>query len=1592
MQDFLKKLGTKAKSTLKDFFTVTPEEEAKGKKPNVVEKTTKKMGDFFAPAPDKVRVRDVVREVPGATANVAKEIAKGVTRFAYSAGESVAGVPLEINELINPGTKYKVPIYEPEKVPGLGFLGPIESYQNQAKREMSKGESGGIKSFLKTAGNIAIDEPVGVAFKPLGLAVGAFIKGGGGKAVQESLEGLVKANAPEEVKALLGSLGIGKKAAGELADPLTKATTMDEVKGILGYTDNVAPKAGKEAVEGVSRETEALYTTDKDTQKKGVKMLEKAFGDKQAAIDHSTDFWAREGEPGVFYHATSEGSPFAFEKGKAANYDVGTRAGVSNVNGLYVGRDKMALDNFYNIAAERGENMIKFEGNPKLLDLTNEDAMIKFTDKYKTGDEIEKAVSEMGYDGVKYFDPYATGEEIVITNTKALRPVEFNGKPIKAPKTAEKAVSRETAPITPGFDKDKFFQGQVSKFKTHDNYMQNKYNGFAKASGLDKTGVDDEAIKWVDDWLYAKPSVPSENVVKQLEAYKPKKPVTLYSGNSIDQLNINRTDPTSFTADLDVAKQFGDAGRRDNPAIIRIENVKPEDIAVSIDDLPKNMLKALGHDTSFAAAEREMVTGKTLADFSKKYNVSISKDGGKTWETLATAKKAPAGKAVTRETDTLYHGTSAPEFDAFNKDGVIYLSKDPAEAKAFADNPIIGGGRGKGTPRTLEVEVPKGKTKSIDEEVQDVVMEGGDLDEVIAKAAEDARKEGYDFLSFNHPSSVDGAKDFEAIVAINPSKLGIKKAGAVSRETPESVDSMRSIGDILKGKGGDIVPPAKPTAKGGKAPKGNPERRFITRTREMAPEVDALLEGKYKPKSNKELIANAEKMIADDYAGAEKIARTGTDDQAVAIANKLIEDELNIARKATDEATKNKAYALAADIANDAAKNLTEAGRAVQAASLLGKMTPEGMARYAARQIQKYNEQAGERTVKNFLGGAKKIPELTGDQLKEITDAMTDINKMADGTDKARALQKLGEKIQSYIPSTLYQKVINVWKAGLLTGLKTTGVNVASNLSHSISEIAKDVPASAVDSIVSLFTGKRTLALTGKGTGKGVAEGVAKGWDYLKTGFDERNIADKLDYKKVNFGKGPVAKALKGYTDTVFGLLGAEDQPFYYAAKMRSLANQASAMAKNEGLSGKAARDFAQKLIENPTDEMARYSTLDAETAVFQQDSWLARKAQNLQKGLEIVLPFAKTPANVANAMINYSPVGIVKTIIENVGKGRFDQRLFSQGMGRGITGTAALAIGSALMANKMMNLQTPSSEKEREQWELEGRIPNSIKIGDKWRNIGVLGPLGMVLIVGGHLREGIDKTGSFAGGLAQSAAGFGSALTEQSFLSGVNRAIDAIKDPNRSFQGFASSLAGSIVPTLIADIARGTDQYERRPDGMIERIQSRIPGARQGLEAKIDAFGQPVETPNFFEVMADATRPGNPTADPKDPVLVELRRLMDAEYGVTPTQLGPTAGYKSLTPEQNSFLWKLAGQATKAEMERVMQSKQYNRYDDEQKSQVLDAAIQDAKTEARARTVIQALKGLSESEQKSKLAEMKEDGLLTRGVFDLYLSLKRKQ
>jgi hypothetical protein len=762
------------------------------------------------------------------------------------------------------------------------------------------------------------------------------------------------------------------------------------------------------------------------------------------------------------------------------------------------------------------------------------------------------------------------------------------------------------------------------------------------------------------------------------------------------------------------------------------------------------------------------------------------------------------------------------------------------------------------------------------------------------------------------------------------------------------------------------------------------ERGFITSAKEIYPELR--VEGQYVPRPTDPLAIKNRNLIIDDIARAEQLARSGMNDKAVSMASELVKYYGDKGRSAKTPAEADLYFEKAATIANDIAVTLTEAGRTVQAASILGRLTPEGQVRYAAREIQKYNEKVSQR--RGSLGGLQKqIPELTGKQAKYILEEMDAISKMPEGKAKNVRFFKLQNYIADLVPSSLYRKIVTVWKAGLLTGFKTHGVNIFSNAAHLSLEAIKDIPATAVDKIASYFTGKRTVAPTVKGLGSGTIEGLENSIEYIKTGYSERNIGTKLDIKRTNFGKSNTGKALNMYTEGIFRTLGAEDQPFYYAAKMRSMYEQAKVSAINQRLKGPAAQKHIDYLLENPTEQMIKNATLDAETAVYINQTALGDFARSVQRlpGGEIIVPFGRTPSAVAMQVVNYSPVGIAKTIIENIGQGRFDQRAFSKGVGRGLTGTAIIAIGAALYDNGLINLDRPKNEKERKLQELEGRTDNSIKIDNQWRSIQSLGPAGNLLIIGGHFKRAFDENGSPSAAMAEALGGSAKSFTEQTFLKGVNQFVDALSDPERSANYVAGSTISSIIPVFVSDVARATDVYERRADSIAEKVLVRIPGARRTLEPSINVLGQRREpTANPIEIMFDATRP---SMDISTPVVTELRRLWDLGWEASPNLLGGREGYDILTPEENTALWEQAGDLTKQGLTTLIEAPGYAQLVDEQKAEVIASIISQAQTAAKTQAVIDKLTGLEGDELNETIFEMRRQGLATEAILPIALS-----
>ena len=223
---------------------------------------------------------------------------------------------------------------------------------------------------------------------------------------------------------------------------------------------------------------------------------------------------------------------------------------------------------------------------------------------------------------------------------------------------------------------------------------------------------------------------------------------------------------------------------------------------------------------------------------------------------------------------------------------------------------------------------------------------------------------------------------------------------------------------------------------------------------------------------------------------------------------------------------------------------------------------------------------------------------------------------------------------------------------------------------------------------------------------------------------------------------------------------------------------------------------------------------------------------------------------------------------------------------------------------------------------------------------------------------------------------------------------MGAVTEPFRQAVYAASGFVSSFIPTIINDLARAMDDKERRTittdsflKSVLQRAQSRIPVLRERLEPQVTTLGEERErVGNVFEVMLDPTRP---SPGVKAPLVEELRRLWDLGHKVTPSLLGDRKGFDVLTPEQNTELWKRAGQITNEKLSKRIILPDYPDLGDEEKAKIVKDFVAKSQISARAEMVLTLTRGLTQDALNQKLKKLKASGLMTKQVFDKYLELQ---
>ena len=267
-------------------------------------------------------------------------------------------------------------------------------------------------------------------------------------------------------------------------------------------------------------------------------------------------------------------------------------------------------------------------------------------------------------------------------------------------------------------------------------------------------------------------------------------------------------------------------------------------------------------------------------------------------------------------------------------------------------------------------------------------------------------------------------------------------------------------------------------------------------------------------------------------------------------------------------------------------------------------------------------------------------------------------------------------------------------------------------------------------------------------------------------------------------------------------------------------------------------------------EEAARRAT----ERVFQEDNVLINGinyARGRSRAVDLVvatlMPFLKTPTNVAIRAMQYSPMGLAYTVVKNGlidaktnnGLG-FDQRKFVMNLGRGLTGTGLMVAGMALSGAGLIK---PGREDEDDSRLSAIEKSSGKSYGMYFDVFGTEIPVDFAfpavspMIIGAEVAQTIAAHADSEDGVALGAdvakamaAASLDQLCDNSMLQGVSSIFRGYKDNAQIvtavLEGMTENTASRLTPASIRAVAKYTDPYVRdtkSQNGIRELLNAQI-------------------------------------------------------------------------------------------------------------------------------------------------------------------------
>ena len=624
----------------------------------------------------------------------------------------------------------------------------------------------------------------------------------------------------------------------------------------------------------------------------------------------------------------------------------------------------------------------------------------------------------------------------------------------------------------------------------------------------------------------------------------------------------------------------------------------------------------------------------------------------------------------------------------------------------------------------------------------------------------------------------------------------------------------------------------------------------------------------------------------------------------------------------------------------------------------------------------------------NQLEGKISIPQSVVDDILS--------QKTQKGLDEAmtRAYAEIGKQV----PSNWADKW-NAWRYMAMLVNPTTHIrNITGNLFFRPAIALKDAIKIPMErALMPRYKGDPTAAfLTGSQTDKGY---LAQG----RESFEEnrRMLMSSGKYNPSNEIRDNMRIFQNGVLEAIRrkngGALEAEDLVFLHRSYERAYAQvlKANDYAAQDG----ARQAEIRKQAESWAAEEAWRATYRDASAAADAISRFSRINAATSVVTEGLLPFKKTPINVAKRGLSYSPAGVVKGLtdlayvrhkakIENGGASgalgaildmlygvdnqKIDAAHAIDQFASGLSGTAIVALGAYLASQGLLNGAGDDDDKARAyRKQVSGYQQYSLQIGDKSYTIDWLAPSSMPLFVGAELWKLKQGEAASFKGFYEAMKTLPSPMVEMSMLSSLEDAIDAAsygrsggeKLVNVFGEGFGSYF-GQAVPTLGGKINRIIDGTQRNAyykdktalvpsDWTVaynSTIRQKVPGMSKGLEPKLDVWGREQKEGLGERIAENLVSPGYLSHNKETPVDKEILRLYEktGESSVipntSPNKYFPAKNnlprYDMSAAEYTAYM-RVRGTTSYELINQMISSSAYKKMGDEEKAKMIGELYQ---------------------------------------------------